>query len=85
MSIGVLQSYFFLLLPFSDADAIYSLAYAEMRLIMARVLFEFDLELHPDSRDWAERQKEYILWEKLPLKIRLKRAVSREQDSNPKV
>ncbi|KAL2754887.1 hypothetical protein ACRALDRAFT_1082515 [Sodiomyces alcalophilus JCM 7366] len=56
-----------------------NLAYAEMRLIMARVLFDFDMELHPESKNWIERQNEYIVWSKLPLKIRLRRAVNHGQ------
>ncbi|ROT38995.1 isotrichodermin C-15 hydroxylase [Sodiomyces alkalinus F11] len=62
----------------------WSLAYAEMRLIMARVLFEFDLELHGESQNWIERQKEYIIWNKLPLKIGLKRAVNYGQGRGPR-
>ena len=46
-----------------------NLAYAEMRLIMARLLWNFDLSV-PEGRKrhgwegWVERQKTYILWEK---------------------
>jgi cytochrome P450 len=40
-----------------------NLAYNEMRLILARVLWNFDLELCDESRDWNE-QKSFLLWEK---------------------
>ncbi|CAG8975282.1 hypothetical protein HYALB_00008066 [Hymenoscyphus albidus] len=47
-----------------------NLAYAEMRLILARVLWNFDLELMPESRDW-DNQKTYGLWEKKPMMVKL--------------
>ncbi|KAK4160878.1 putative isotrichodermin C-15 hydroxylase [Cladorrhinum sp. PSN259] len=48
-----------------------NLAYAEMRLILARVLWNFDLELMPESNNWNE-QKVYTLWEKGAINVRLK-------------
>ena len=48
-----------------------SLAYTEMRLILARVIYNFRMELDGESKDWIERQKIYGLWEKVPLKVRL--------------
>ena len=48
-----------------------SLAYAEMRLILARIVFDFDMKLADDSRDWVKRQKTYTLWDRLPLMIHL--------------
>jgi hypothetical protein len=47
------------------------MAYHEMRLIIAKVLYNFDMELCPESWDWTE-QKTYILWEKHPLMCKLK-------------
>ncbi|TVY55884.1 Cytochrome P450 monooxygenase aclL [Lachnellula cervina] len=47
-----------------------NLAYAEMRLILARVLWNFDLELQPGAQDWSA-QKSYVLWEKGPLPVKL--------------
>ena len=47
------------------------LAYFELRSIMARVLWNFDLELDEASHGWTE-QKDYMLWDKLPLWVRLK-------------
>ncbi|POS74303.1 cytochrome P450 [Diaporthe helianthi] len=48
-----------------------NLAYIEMRIILARVLWNFDLELAEESRDWLSRQKIYTLWEKSPLYVYL--------------
>ncbi|KAL4939387.1 cytochrome P450 [Aspergillus oleicola] len=45
-------------------------AYNEMRVILARVLWNFDLELLPESDGW-EKQKVYTLWDKGPLMVRL--------------
>jgi cytochrome P450 len=46
------------------------LAYAEMRIIVARMIFAFDLRLadETDRFDWGE-QETYILWEKRPLNV----------------
>ncbi|KAK3358480.1 cytochrome P450 ClCP1 [Lasiosphaeria ovina] len=48
-----------------------NLAYAEMRLILARVIFDFDMRLDDNSKLWIERQKTYGLWDKLPLNVYL--------------
>ncbi|KAG9237249.1 cytochrome P450 [Amylocarpus encephaloides] len=50
-----------------------NLAYAEMRLILARLLWNFDLELEEKSRRWIDGMKMYTLWEKPPLHVKLKR------------
>ncbi|KAJ8124646.1 hypothetical protein O1611_g8994 [Lasiodiplodia mahajangana] len=45
-----------------------NLAWAEMRLILAQLVWTFDfLGVEPESRQWIERQKIFSLWEKLPL------------------
>jgi hypothetical protein len=49
-----------------------SMAYHEMRLILTKVLYNFDLELLPQSANWIDDQKVYILWEKLPLMVKVK-------------
>ncbi|EME45443.1 hypothetical protein DOTSEDRAFT_71240 [Dothistroma septosporum NZE10] len=49
-------------------------AWAEMRLIIARLLFSFDITLDegsPSLTDWGE-QKTFIFWQKEPLRIKLK-------------
>jgi hypothetical protein len=43
-----------------------------MRLILAKVLFTFDLELVDKERDWIGEQKVFTLWEKGALMVRLK-------------
>lgn len=52
-----------------------TLAYAEMRIILARVLFEFDLELMESSRSWLENLKSFGFWLKDPLMVRLRPVV----------
>jgi cytochrome P450 len=47
------------------------MAYHEMRLVMAKVLYAFDFELAAESDGWLE-QNTYVLWEKKPLICRLK-------------
>lgn len=43
-----------------------------MRLILARILYKFDLELAPEARDWIKIQKVYTLWDKPKLPVYLK-------------
>ena len=45
-----------------------SLAYAEMRLILARVIYNFDMQLVDEDHDWMD-QKVYILWIKHKLEV----------------
>ncbi|KAH9871610.1 hypothetical protein J1614_005865 [Plenodomus biglobosus] len=47
-----------------------NMAWHEMRLLVAKVLYNFDLELCPESRDWND-QRTFILWQKKPLMCRL--------------
>lgn len=47
-----------------------SLAYNEMRVMLARLLWNFDLQLCAESDKW-NRQLTYTLWEKPPLMCRL--------------
>jgi hypothetical protein len=54
----------------TDAVISLSLAYNEMRSIMARMLWHFDMELIDKEKDWL-KQPVYILWEKPPLNIKL--------------
>ncbi|KAK8051841.1 cytochrome P450 [Apiospora rasikravindrae] len=48
-----------------------NLAYAEMRLILAKIVFNFDLQLADDSKEWLGRQNVYFLWEKPALHVHL--------------
>ncbi|KAH8807414.1 cytochrome P450 monooxygenase [Xylogone sp. PMI_703] len=49
-----------------------NLAYAEMRLILARLLWKYDIQLSEDSKVWAEKSKIYTLWEKGPVNVYLR-------------
>lgn len=49
----------------------HSLAYMEMRVVLSRVLWNFDLALEQDSLNWFETQKQYIVWDKGALNVRL--------------
>jgi len=40
-----------------------------MRIILARLVFDFDMKLANDGDNWVERQKTYTLWERLPLNV----------------
>ncbi|QDS75182.1 hypothetical protein FKW77_008510 [Venturia effusa] len=51
-----------------------NLAYFEMKLIMARLIFNFDLELVDPEDDWFD-QKTYILWKKKPLMVKVREVV----------
>ncbi|KAE9370978.1 cytochrome P450 monooxygenase-like protein [Stipitochalara longipes BDJ] len=48
------------------------LAMAEMRAILARVLWHFDVELCEESKDW-DNQKVFFLWEKGDMWVKLKK------------
>ncbi|KAM0366634.1 hypothetical protein ACHAPZ_011111 [Fusarium culmorum] len=47
-----------------------NLAYLEMRLLLTRLLWKFDAELMPESREWKD-QKIFFLWEKGSLYVKL--------------
>ncbi|KAH7126579.1 benzoate 4-monooxygenase cytochrome-like protein P450 [Dendryphion nanum] len=47
------------------------LAWAEMRLVLARLLFTFNIEAREETRDFGE-QETYMFWEKRPLNIELR-------------
>jgi cytochrome P450 len=51
-----------------------NLAYAEMRIILAKTLYNFDLELAPESRNWIEGQRAFAVWQKPPLNVYLRPA-----------
>ncbi|KNB09500.1 hypothetical protein FOXG_10066 [Fusarium oxysporum f. sp. lycopersici 4287] len=48
-----------------------NMAMHEMRLILATLLFKYDLELCEESRNWVD-QKSFALWIKTPLMMRAK-------------
>ncbi|KAE9362911.1 cytochrome P450 family protein [Stipitochalara longipes BDJ] len=47
-----------------------NLAYAEIRMILCKLLFHFDIELCPESHRWAD-QNVYYVWEKPALMVKL--------------
>jgi len=47
-----------------------NLAYAEMRMIFARMLWNFDMELCGESAFWNQ-QKVFALWDKPPLMVKM--------------
>ncbi|KAF2173047.1 hypothetical protein M409DRAFT_62676 [Zasmidium cellare ATCC 36951] len=52
-----------------------NLAYAEMRLILAKVIWSFDMQLDPQDRDWVHRCNVMTLWNKPPLNVHVKEVV----------
>lgn len=48
-----------------------NLAYSELRVAVARLLFRFDYELAPGQEDWHDKSRVIIVWEKGPLKVKL--------------
>jgi cytochrome P450 len=46
-------------------------AWQEMRVIFAKLLWHFDVELREESRRWMEEQVCYFLWQKGPLWVKL--------------
>ncbi|OJD32676.1 cytochrome p450 [Diplodia corticola] len=64
------------LMPFSNGPRNClgkNLAYAEMRCILAKTLFSYDLELVDPEVDWFD-QRVFGLWEKGPLSVRVTEA-----------
>lgn len=51
-----------------------SLAYAEMRLIISRLLYAFDMSLADDKKEWISSQRAYFVWDKQPLMVNLRLA-----------
>ncbi|KAK1140603.1 hypothetical protein N8T08_010240 [Aspergillus melleus] len=47
-----------------------NLAYAEMRLVAVKLLWNFDLAFEEECEEW-DNQKSYNIWEKDPLKVKL--------------
>lgn len=53
-----------------------NLAYAELRLIMAKLFWNFDFVLQPESHAWPDKQRAFTVWEKIPLMVQLKQVES---------
>ena len=43
-----------------------------MRLILARLIWNFDVKLAEESHGWADKSKVFLLWEKGPVKVYMK-------------
>lgn len=61
----------------------HSLAYCEMRLILCKLLFNFDLTLEAESMNWLD-QKVYYLWNKPPLMVSLRDRFSSAESLGPR-
>lgn len=48
-----------------------NLANIEMRLILAKMIWHFDVELTEEALGWPDKQMIYTSWEKIPLMIKL--------------
>lgn len=57
-------------IPSTDDD-IPSLAHAELRLILAKMLWHFDLSLVRPEEDWLSEQKVFALWDKEALDVKI--------------
>ncbi|TEA14667.1 Cytochrome P450 monooxygenase alt3 [Colletotrichum sidae] len=44
-----------------------SMAYAELRIVVTKLLWNFNLELVDRSEEWVNKQKVYLIWQKEPL------------------
>jgi len=49
-----------------------NLAYAEMKTIVAKLVWNFDMTLMPQSYDWLSTARKYFLWHRDPLWVQLK-------------
>lgn len=47
-----------------------NLAYHELRLILTKILWNFDLKIEPGYEDWLATQRTFQLWEKPELKVK---------------
>ena len=55
------------------------MAYSEMRSILARMLWHFEMELCDESLGWID-QKVHVLWQKPELKVKLSKRVGSEKE-----
>lgn len=58
------------LIHYLRANYLCSLAYFEMRLILCKLLYNFNLALCPESTNWTN-QKVYFIWDKPALLVTL--------------
>lgn len=63
-------------MPLSNTDSnnpTSSLALLELRIILAKIVWKFDMELKDDTLDWVQANKNYVFWEKPALPIQFRR------------
>jgi cytochrome P450 len=48
-----------------------NLAYAEIRIILASLLWNFDIELCEESNNWVEGIKVFMIYQRPPLRVKL--------------
>lgn len=41
-----------------------SLAHVESRIVLARIIWNFDIKISDQSKKWREKQHTYVLWDK---------------------
>ncbi|MCJ1470805.1 hypothetical protein MMC07_009452 [Pseudocyphellaria aurata] len=58
------------------------LAYAEMRLVIARLIYNFEIDLCVESQNWIDHQEVYFIWEHGPLMVQLSERDSAKQSEN---
>jgi hypothetical protein len=53
-----------------------------MRLILATILLHFDFQLRSESSEWATNQKVFLVWEKPPLMVDVKKKKRTESNTD---
>ncbi|KAE8446004.1 hypothetical protein EG329_012643 [Mollisiaceae sp. DMI_Dod_QoI] len=48
-----------------------NLAYAEMRLMLCRTLWNFDVQIAEESHNWLDAQQSFLIWQKGPMDVYL--------------
>ena len=63
--------------PATDTFLLHSLAYLEMRMILARMFWKYDLDWsNAEDFDWERDTKGYTLWEKPELRCLFREKVN---------
>lgn len=70
LEIASVKSMYFCESPEKSTNSI-SLAIAEVKLALSRVIWNFDMELAPESFGWLGKQKMLTTWKKEAMKVKL--------------
>ena len=54
-------------------DALFSMAWMELGLVLCKLLWTYDLELLNKDVDWLRDSRMAMLWQKPELRVRVKR------------